>query len=300
MPKAKAVNHHYFDELNERSAWLLGLWAADGCVYRKKTSTVVSFAQSNRSLLERVKTELGSEHRISCYAKNGAMTLQFCSTPMAESLCRIFGVDDLWRKSRSLPWPTELPVQLFWHFLRGIVDGDGCYRVSRGQPRLIITGGAMSFLSSISDGIEHRTGVIPAIYGKADGRNYNLTINGVNAAIVSHKMYVGATIYSEAKRRDADVALQWKAERPPVNLSAKTVARFGDLIRQHLKHGPVKSVSGYRQVERVGHQWEARLGKVYLGLHPTKTQAALVRDAAAIGKYGPCAVLNCPERWLHD
>jgi len=204
MPRAKAVNHHYFDELSERSAWMLGFWMADGSITKRYHSYQIAFYQKDRGVLEMIKKELGSEHTICGCTR--AYQLQFCSKHMGKTLYDIFRHSDLSEKSCCVEWP-KLPDGVFWDFMRGWVDGDGHIRCEYGQHRLTICCGSLPFLSAARDEIEKYTGILCSIKG-GGSVNY-MSCYGVYAQAIVGLMYHGASLYIERKKEDAEKLIAW-------------------------------------------------------------------------------------------
>lgn len=289
MPRAKAVNHHYFDELNERSAWMLGFWAADGSLVMRGRTCQIAFYQKDRSVLEAIKTELGSEHAIARPARANALV--FSSKHMGERLHAIFGMDDLMSKSNRIAWPSLLPESLFWHFLRGWSDGDGHIRSSRGANRFMIVSGSRRILDVLASKLLSRTGIRCSV--RAMSSAHLLSCCGINAKVIVQQMYLGATIWCPARRKQADALMAWKAPQVPRNISEDTARMFPDLIRVSLAHGASNSESGFYGVRQVeSGRWIAKVGGQYQGTYDTPIVAAKAHDHIAIEKYGPCAILN--------
>jgi hypothetical protein len=286
----KAVNHHYFDELNERSAWMLGFWAADGSIVTQRNYHSVTFTQKDVDVLRMVQRELGSEHKL---LKGRAHTLRFTSDVMYQSLCDIFGVDDLHRKSRILKWPKHLPEHLFWHFMRGWIDGDGCYAAYEKDSvyRLAISSSSRAILNTAKAKIAERTGV-ECNDGQTAETVFVIHCAGINAKILIHHLYDGATIWIPRKKQMADAIMGLKLGQVPRNLSDKTVELYPDLIANSLDHGSSRSTSGYYGVKRAKGKWAARIGMKHLKYYDDPKEAALHHDRAAREAFGPRAVLN--------
>jgi len=131
----------FFKHWTPLSAYYLGYVVADGTVTihsRRYYKLKLKCQERDRSLIEGFKQTVGSAHkltRISGYVdsrgrKNGpSVQLQLTSDPFARVLVELHGI--LPNKSElDLPLPS-IPDDLFAHFARGLLDGDGC--VSRNK-----------------------------------------------------------------------------------------------------------------------------------------------------------------------
>lgn len=141
-------NHGYFDSVDtpEKAYWL-GFVMADGCI-RAGNQLTINLSNKDKNHLEAFRDSLGSSHPVSTYHYNKAKPpystayLSIASTQMTEALARYAIVA---RKTFTCVWPS-LPDSLYRHFLRGLLDADGCVKVEKhglsigllGAPALVI------------------------------------------------------------------------------------------------------------------------------------------------------------------
>ena len=135
------VNENYFKKWSFNMAYILGFILADGCIIQgtyKGYSDSLKFGVqlSDIDILEKIKKELKSEHKLSII-KNAA---HFCIA--SQTL-----VDDLkklsisYRKSLNENLPV-VPKKYIKDFIRGIVDGDGSIGIDKkGSPSIGVSGG---------------------------------------------------------------------------------------------------------------------------------------------------------------
>lgn len=292
MPRAKAVNHHYFDELNERSAWVLGFWAADGCVVSQKYGRCITFSQKNPFVLYTIRDELESEHKISGDSK--LYYLMVNGKYLHDAICKIFGAEDMHRKSRVLTYPVNLPNHLFWDYLRGWFDGDGShsYFPDVGVYRSSLACGSMPALIETEQKIREYTGMYGLLQTNKLGVHH-LSYAGINAKILIYHLYENAILWCPYKKDDADRIARVKIGQVPRNLSDRTIELYPDFIHRSLAHGKAGRKSGYYGVRtRDGRRWEARAVNQYLGRYGTAEEAATAHDVAAKKILGPRALLN--------
>lgn len=127
------LNENYFDNINTpNKAYILGFLYADGSNMESKCTISISLQEDDRYILEKIRKEIGSEkplefldysnkHDGGYNYKNQYRLLMF-SRHMCEVL-KDKGVVP--NKSLILQWPTFLSDDLYSHFLRGYIDGDG-------------------------------------------------------------------------------------------------------------------------------------------------------------------------------
>jgi hypothetical protein len=117
-------NHIFFSSIDsEEKAYWLGFIAADGCISGNELRVCLSPA--DRDHLVQLGASLNSSHPVTDYTLGKRAYCEFivCSTQLTRDLIR-HGITP--RKSFTLQWPT-LSAEMFRHFARGYVDGDGCF-----------------------------------------------------------------------------------------------------------------------------------------------------------------------------
>ena len=127
------LNENYFDDIDTpNKAYILGFLYADGSNSESKCTISMSLQEEDRYILEKIRKEVGSEkplefldysnkHDGGYNYKNQYRLLMF-SRHMCDAL-KDKGVVP--NKSLVLQWPTFLRDDLYSHFLRGYIDGDG-------------------------------------------------------------------------------------------------------------------------------------------------------------------------------
>jgi hypothetical protein len=137
--RAARVNENFFKQLTKESAYVMGLIASDGNVcddlmLQKKGSNFWSIELQSRDveILEKVKKYIGYEGKLSHMPQRAnrpnsqpTTILRVVSNQMVEDL-KSLGIVP--RKSLILKTPVIFHNNdvMFWHYLRGYFDGDGC------------------------------------------------------------------------------------------------------------------------------------------------------------------------------
>lgn len=153
--KKREINDGYFDNIDTSlKAYFLGFIFADGWVINNEDSGTYEFgmklSSKDKYLLERLNNELGGKNII--YHQDPQDVL-ICGTQIAHSghcdTLRVYSkklVSDLIKhgietnKSLKASYPV-VDDSLFFDFLRGYIDGDGCYYTDNGHTYMHITCG---------------------------------------------------------------------------------------------------------------------------------------------------------------
>ena len=114
---------NYFEEIDtEVKAYLLGLFAADGCVYTKNGSKLFSIQlkEEDSYMIEYIKNELKAPRKIVYDKRDKSSSISIINDVF---VCHLMKYGVLEGKSdRFFPNISE---QLIPHYIRGLFDGDG-------------------------------------------------------------------------------------------------------------------------------------------------------------------------------
>ena len=186
------VNEDFFKEWNKEMAWTFGLWIADGCMFGEKYG--ISFVSKDYNMLEIVKSNLKSEHKI---GKHGdSFQLQIYNKTLYNDLLNLGGTP---RKSLTIQFP-KVPDELLPHFIRGYLDGDGSNFIHIDKERTKNNRylnssfvGNIDFLIILKEKIkEHadiETGKLTDYGKKCNPRIKQLRYNGKNAITLCDYIY---------------------------------------------------------------------------------------------------------------
>jgi len=169
----------FFEKWSSKMAYVLGFLYADGDIedVRKSSRTqYITFGSVDKDILEAIKMAMGSEHKLNyraprkvtyangkTYESREMYRLRIGSKKMFEDL---LGLGLTPRKSLTIEFPKDIPVNYLSHFVRGYFDGDGCVTIKMGkgkfgQPILkglnvIFTSGSGLFLEGLRKRV-HKT-----------------------------------------------------------------------------------------------------------------------------------------------
>lgn len=128
----KPIKENFFKKLNNESAYVYGYLLADGCLSKRKhrNGYRISFTTIDKELLDKIVSRLEAEQykirKSKTIIRNIAYTFQTSNPIITKDLIKYGFIE---RKANRLVIPKEVTNELFWHFLRGFFDGDGCFYV---------------------------------------------------------------------------------------------------------------------------------------------------------------------------
>lgn len=204
--KSKAVNETYFDKIDTpEKAYILGFIYADGCLTRGKT-LYIKLTESDREILEKIRSCLGSNHKISVhgytsgyFTKNKSCSLSIVNKHLHDSLVKCGATE---RKTKTLTFPKFLDEDLTSHFIRGFFDGDGSvYEVNQTKFIGCSFTGTFDMLEGIRQICEKEFGTKAKVRKYKDKDIYDFKVGGKNNVIAFYKyLYKDATVFLGRKK----------------------------------------------------------------------------------------------------
>ncbi len=154
LPSRYQCNERFFEQWSPAMAWVLGLFFADGCVQENPYSAAI--ASKDKELLEQINFAWGADFPIRPHTGKNSY-LKITGRSYVLSLMR-HGLRP--RKSLTMTFPY-IPLPFLNHFVRGLFDGDGCYRINKKQKLEIwYTCGSLKFIQTLNESIaQHCPGV---------------------------------------------------------------------------------------------------------------------------------------------
>ena len=183
--QARTFNEKFFDDWSSKSAYVIGLLAADGCISKRfgkegqVIDTRVTISLTDRQLIDDVEKVLDGnltimERQVN---KKKQYVLQMYSAHVVNRLIEV-GITP--RKSLDLRWP-DMPIQCVPHFVRGVFDGDGSvFQESRsGKCRVSFVGGSLTFFEELKSSLLQLSIETTKIYTELRSKNpsYKLRVN---------------------------------------------------------------------------------------------------------------------------
>lgn len=205
-------NKHYFKNIDtEEKAYWLGFLFADGCINEKPKSKVLEIilAEEDKEHLNKFiyAIEGNQEPKLKQVKLNGktynSYRLSICCTELCNDLIKL---GCLPRKSLILEFPKySLPLNLYKHFIRGYVDGDGSIST---RSRVSIVG-TENFLNDIQDHFINELGLTKINLNSKKGTNAKQYEKGnVQGKKILKYLYKDSNIYLDRKYNKALAYLQ--------------------------------------------------------------------------------------------
>lgn len=115
----REVNENYFKKWNPDMAYILGLWFADGNIYRNRFS--ITLQSKDRDLLLLIKKRMGSTHKLYNINNLKANSLEIRNINIVRDIIKLGGKPN---KSLTIKFP-DIPKKYLPDFIRGYFDGNG-------------------------------------------------------------------------------------------------------------------------------------------------------------------------------
>lgn len=161
--KKHTANEEFFDSLNEKSSYLLGLIFADGNIAwdteKGYYSVIITASEKDKAHLEKLRLMISSTKPLLYSPKTKSYRLVVNSKRLCKKLME-YGLTP--RKSLTVEFP-EIPADQLKHFLRGVIDGDGNVRyVERKRSpyfEITIASDSKKFCEGLIKAIEQNVGI---------------------------------------------------------------------------------------------------------------------------------------------
>lgn len=215
----KELNEDYFETIDtEEKAYLLGFITADGCViYRKDRKTKsgvfsIQLAIKDVEIINKIKDVLHSNSKISYDKrdKKEAYGIKISSTKLVDDLGKYGVVPNKTYVMKKIYTDFE-DKELLRHYLRGLLDGNGCisHSTNKNNWYIYICGYNKSFIQSYQNAINELIdiSVVKVINCKTA---YRCVWNGERAKKVAELLYKNATIFLTRKHSLAEELLGYK------------------------------------------------------------------------------------------
>lgn len=161
------LDENYFDLIDtQNKAYVLGLFYADGNVSKEKYNIQLSLQECDKHILEQISEDMNSNaplcfRNFEKYGRNqqNHYSLSLHSKVMHEALSR-WGIVP--QKTHALTYPIFLSPEMHRHFIRGVLDGDGCIHIpygKNGKIRSVSICGTYDFCLGFKDVIEQKLNI---------------------------------------------------------------------------------------------------------------------------------------------
>lgn len=221
-----AVDETVFDTIDEKAAYFLGLFCADGWITgqysgREYYAVGIGLDKHDIELLDQIRTWLKTDRPY--YKQRGMLALSITNRAIWRKMHEL-GLGH--KKFNRLSIPRCVTGNLLRHFVRGYFDGDGSISAGRGQLRWRICG-YEPFMLEMVDAIEKATGIktfYRFVQFNSDGTKFGEVgfYGNLRAPALFNWMYDGSTIKMKRKHdryvNHQAVYAKWKADGRKVEI----------------------------------------------------------------------------------
>lgn len=196
LDKKYPINEDYFDNIDtQNKAYILGLLYADGNVSSKTNLIQIGLQARDLHILESIKKEFGCMERTLSFDqrslknpnKQDMYVLGIKNKHMHNALAK-WGVIPC--KTKILKYPDFLSTEFHRHFIRGVMDGDGCIHATLNhlgyECKSVDICGTYEFCCGTKQIIEQYLDIYCGVVCKSKAQNsdtYKVVISGQNQCL---------------------------------------------------------------------------------------------------------------------
>ena len=192
------IDHDYFKKINnEEKAYWLGFLYADGYINEPTYQIELTLAEKDKEHLEKFNKTLNSKYKIS--KKNVREFVAYRTIAYSKKITKdLVKLGCYQNKSLTLKPPTEkqVPKKYIKDFIRGYVDGDGCFS----SDKVFCIVGTKEMLDWIIEHIRNNTTISKAGNFQSTGKALQWYHNGYKDYKLIHEyLYKDSKIYLTRK-----------------------------------------------------------------------------------------------------
>lgn len=192
------TNYNFFSNPNnwgEKQAYFLGLLYTDGC--NTKNTICISLKNEDKYILDILKDCLEYNGKFCNHISNNYTGLKICNRELSKILNDLGLVP---RKTFKVKFPYFIKTDLLSHFIRGVIDGDGCIGVYKNNRINLNLCGYKPFVISIFKYLSDNLDVKFSISNTKNPEIVSVNIYGRNQCkIVLDYIYKDSTVFLKRK-----------------------------------------------------------------------------------------------------
>ena len=193
------LNENFFDIIDtEEKAYWLGFIMADGCINGK--SLQITLNNQDRRHLIKFLENIESNYKIYDYGDYSYLSIR--SQKIVQTLSR-YGIVP--RKTFKTYFPKQITKNLQRHFIRGILDGDGCIHVGKQGQKRIHFSGTRVLMQQIQEILMLNCSVSMTKLGKTKNTYVLMYCGNKQAKRILNYLYCDANIYLDRKFRGINI-----------------------------------------------------------------------------------------------
>ena len=176
------INQDYFKTWSSNMAYILGLWFADGCIYRGKIFDI-TLHNKDKYILKQVAKELEFEGSLYDYVDRQAARINFSCVVIYNDIVSLGGCEN---KSMVVDFP-KVPNEFLPDFIRGYFDGDGSImQLKNNRLNSAFTSGSKKFLDQLLEILRKEASIEGGSY---DPSSYTLRFGKKDTIRLGKYMY---------------------------------------------------------------------------------------------------------------
>ena len=149
------INQDYFKTWSSDMAYVLGLWFADGCIYRERMFDITLHSK-DKYILKKISEKLGYEGDLYDYVDRQSCRLNFSCVVIYNDIVSLGGKEC---KSCDIQFP-QVPEEYLPDFIRGYFDGDGSVMsLKNNRLNSAFTCGSKQFLDDLLKILKDKAGI---------------------------------------------------------------------------------------------------------------------------------------------
>lgn len=194
-------NAAFFSTYTPESVYWAGFIMADGYVRTNRHMVGIHLQERDKEHLRMFLQVVKSSHNLLHDTCSDAWCVQIYSKQLKFDLLTNFNVTP--QKSKTATFPLQIPKEYYHHFIRGIIDGDGCITYTT-VPTLSLVG-TNPLLTTVNGIISNNTSLLhyPKICTPISSKLWfsSLSFYGKNAKIVLDWIYKDSTNSTRLDRK---------------------------------------------------------------------------------------------------
>ena len=169
--KSKNLNQNYFNQIDsEDRAYMLGFIFADGSINLDYNRLTIDLSIQDQDILVKFSTILYGRNHVKVYTRNNR---KYCKLDInSKTICnQLLKYNLTENKTFTAQYPEMIDRSLNKHFIRGLIDGDGCIYLpsnNRSSPlvALIATRAMNDTVSKILDSVLNLKSYVCKVHGQ--------------------------------------------------------------------------------------------------------------------------------------
>lgn len=190
------INENYFKTWSSNMAYTLGLWWADGCIYRGRMFDI-TLHKKDRYILSKIAQDMQFEGNIYDGVDAQASRINFSCIEIYKDIRALGGTQ---RKSLTALFPENIPEEFLPDFIRGYFDGDGSvWYVKGNRINSEFCSGSKKFLEKLLQTLHNKTQIKGGSIHLANQSCYELTFGKKDSIELAKFMYTDSKFFLKRK-----------------------------------------------------------------------------------------------------